>query len=155
MSFTLTPPAGVPTLLYLGYRNNVDFRAGDLGNGDIFVEWLQGAEPTAASVQATAATVSGPTALARLEKAAAKADLDSGDTQTGVGRNRILIAVVQLMLDEFNRHGTFESQLLAAIAAANSLANLQTRVAAISAVPQRTKAQLVAAVKAAIDGTPE
>lgn len=60
-------------------------------------------------------------------------------------------AVVLVTLDEFNAHSTWEAALAAAVAAATSLANLQTRVAAITPIPQRTKAQLLAAMQAKID----
>jgi hypothetical protein len=61
---------------------------------------------------------------------------------------RVLLALVRAIVDEFNRHATFESQMLSAIAAATSLADLKTRVDTISAVPQRTPAAVVGAIKA-------
>jgi hypothetical protein len=55
-------------------------------------------------------------------------------------------ALLLMILDEFNLHTTWEAALTAQIAAATSLANLQTRVAAITPIPTRTKANLITAI---------
>lgn len=57
-------------------------------------------------------------------------------------------AAVLVVNDELNRHGAWEAGLTAAIAAATSLANLQTRVAAITPVAQKTPAQIKTAIRA-------
>jgi hypothetical protein len=55
-------------------------------------------------------------------------------------------AVVLLVLDEFNLHTTAVDAILSAVAAATSLADLKTRVALITALPIRTKGQLITAL---------
>lgn len=57
-------------------------------------------------------------------------------------------AAVLVIKDELNRHTTVEKALFDAIAAATSLANLQTRAAAILQVPQRSTADIRAAIRA-------
>lgn len=61
---------------------------------------------------------------------------------------RALRAVALTALDEINALRDWITQFKAATAAATSLANLQTRVAALANVPQRTAAQLKSALSA-------
>jgi len=56
-------------------------------------------------------------------------------------------AFAEVCLDEFNRHTQWEADFTAAVAAATSLTNLQTRVAAIVPVPVRTLANLKTGVR--------
>ena len=95
------------------------------------------------------------TAIAQEAKAAATASIDSGQLQTGVSLERLVRSLALMVLDEFNLHTTFESALLAASASATTLADLKTRVAAITPIGQRTPAQLVTAIKAKIALTAE
>lgn len=90
---------------------------------------------------------------AKLQKDEATAVLDRSALQAAIANERLHRSVVLVVLDEFNNHATFEASLLAAIAAATSLADLKIRVAAISAIPQRTALQLLNAVKAKIAAT--
>lgn len=85
---------------------------------------------------------------ARQAKTVAGSTFDA--QQSAAAPDRALIALVQLILDEFNAHSALEASLFAAIAAATSLADLKTRAAAVALVPQRTQAQLIAAIKAKI-----
>ena len=59
---------------------------------------------------------------------------------------KLLKSFVLTALDELNLHTTFEAAMLSAVAAASSLADLKTRFAAITPVPQRTKANLITAM---------
>lgn len=59
----------------------------------------------------------------------------------------IIRALVLLIMDEFNLHSTKESEELADIAAATSLADYKTRRGIRSAVPQRTAQQLIDAIR--------
>lgn len=94
--------------------------------------------------------------LAQQEKATATAGIDAGSLQSGNATQRLIVALTELVLDEFNRHAKFESDLLAAINAAATLAALKTAVSAITPQPvQRTKVQLVTAIKSKISGTGE
>lgn len=63
------------------------------------------------------------------------------------GVDNIVRAAVLVIMDELNRHSTFHDNLKAAIAAATSLANLQTRIAAVNGIPQRTAADLKTAIR--------
>lgn len=56
-------------------------------------------------------------------------------------------AELKATLDEFNLHAAKFNALFAAIAAASSLANLQTRVAALGDYPTRTLANLRTAIR--------
>jgi hypothetical protein len=56
------------------------------------------------------------------------------------------------ILDELNQINTTIRDFYAAVRAATSLADLKTRVAALSKIPDRTAAQLKAAVKAKVEG---
>jgi hypothetical protein len=59
-----------------------------------------------------------------------------------------VVALALLSLDEINVLRQWIVSFTAATAAASSLANLQARVAALPNVPDRTRAQLLAAVRA-------
>jgi hypothetical protein len=61
---------------------------------------------------------------------------------------RITKALALTILDELNRATTRIRAFDAAVAAATSLANLQTRVAALPAIPDRTVEQLKTSVRA-------
>ena len=63
---------------------------------------------------------------------------------------RITKGLALTILDELNRLSARIRAFDAAVAASTSLANMQTRVAALSEVPDRTAAQLKAAVKAKV-----
>jgi hypothetical protein len=93
--------------------------------------------------------------LAQQAKQRAAAQIDAGDTAAGDDASRALRALALMVLDEFNAHRTVEAAMFAAIDAASSLADLKTRMAAVQQVPQRTPAQLIAAIKAKINATPE
>jgi predicted DNA-binding transcriptional regulator YafY len=93
--------------------------------------------------------------LAQQEKASASEALDRGVLQSASQAERIVIALAQMILDEFNTHSAQTSAMLAAIAAATSLADLKTRMALVSNIPQRTQQQLVNAIKAKINGGAE
>lgn len=71
--------------------------------------------------------------------------------KTRIDKERVLRAIVLLVLDEFNNHALKINAILDAVDQATSLADLKTRVAAIPDYPQRTTAQLITAIKNAID----
>jgi len=62
----------------------------------------------------------------------------------------VVRALALLMLDEFNSHAEKITAILNAADSASSLATFKTAMAAIVDQPQRTQAQLVAALKARI-----
>ncbi len=92
---------------------------------------------------------------ARQAKTTAGSIFDAGALKSADAQGRALIALVLLILDEFNAHSTQTTNMLAAIAAAASLADLKTRMALVNNIPQRTQAQLIAAIKTKISGTAE
>lgn len=59
----------------------------------------------------------------------------------------ILRLILSILVDELNLHSTKFQQVLDATAAATSLADFKTRMGQISAVPQRTEAQLRTAIR--------
>ena len=63
----------------------------------------------------------------------------------------VLRAILEICLAEFNNHADKINAILNASDAATSLADFKTRMAAIADYPARTEAQLIAAIKAAID----
>lgn len=95
------------------------------------------------------------TADAKAAKTLAIDAINNGANQNADGSRRLFLAVVQMVQDEFNNHTTWNTALTTAIAQATSLANLQTRVAAITAIPQRTEAQLKTAIANKINATAE
>jgi hypothetical protein len=87
-------------------------------------------------------------AAAQAEAAAAllalESELDNAE--------RITKGLALTILDALNRLSARIREGDAAVAAATSLADLKTRTAALSAIPDRTAAQLKAAVKAKVEG---
>lgn len=92
---------------------------------------------------------------AQQAKATAAKDADDGDLQIGTAQQRQVVAIVGIVLDEFNLHAAKINSILTAIDASTSFADLKTRIAAIVDYPTRTKAQLVTALKAKIAATLE
>ena len=68
-----------------------------------------------------------------------------------IDKERVLRAIVLLVLDEFNTHASKINAILTAIDGASSLAEVKTAIAAIPDYPQRTGAQLLNAIKNKID----
>jgi hypothetical protein len=71
------------------------------------------------------------------------------DEQTGPAD--VLRAVLLVIIDELNLHALKINSILDAVDAATSLADLKTRIGAITDYPQRTAAQAKQAVKDKID----
>lgn len=124
----------------------------DLGGGHYRLDFADGTSREATPAEIASCS---PSFIGQTEKAAASAVYDSGVTATATAAQRIHVATLQLILDEFNRHTTWESAVMSAIAAATSLANLQTRIAAITPVPARTQNDMVTAIKNKISATAE
>lgn len=59
----------------------------------------------------------------------------------------ILRALTLTIMDELNRHTTLEENIFAAAAAATSLADFKTRMAAVTQIPQRTITDLKIAIR--------
>jgi len=79
-------------------------------------------------------------------------DWDNVDTQKLnnllVEEGSVVRALALLILDEFNAHAAKITAILNAADTATSLATFKTEMTAIADQPQRTQAQLVAAIKA-------
>jgi hypothetical protein len=144
---------------HFGFIPNIDFVAGDNGDNKTAIDWLSGtAMPAVSEIEAITEMQLGATSATRAAqqaKAAATSSVDKGAAIEGDKTERIIRALVDLILDEFNAHSTMEAAMFTAVADATSLADLKTRYAAITPVPQRTLAGLVTAIKAQIAATPE
>lgn len=123
----------------------VDFTVKNDGTGPVIAMWnLPSNPPTEAEIAAAVAQI--PAAQLAAKRADAKSLLDT-DTKTG-RQQRALIA---LLVSELNLLRAWIESFKAATALATSLANLQTRVAALNATPARTGPQVTTAIKDAID----
>lgn len=141
--------AGVPIDGVAGTQGSVriDFKAAATGAQRTQAQGIADAFDWSAGADATQA--------AKDSKAAAQDAITNGGAQGASFERRLIFSLTQMILDEFNTHTTWNAALASAIAAATSLANLQTRVAAITAIPQRTEAQLRTAITAKINSTAE
>jgi hypothetical protein len=99
------------------------------------------AEEAAAAQRAEDAAAAEAVAAAAL--LAMQSELDNAE--------RITKGLALTILDEFNRLSARIRAFDAAVAASTSLANLQTRTAALADIPDRTAAQLKAAIKAKVE----
>lgn len=93
----------------------------------------------------------GPVEMTQGEKDAVDAAIATAARQAAAtvldNAEDIVRAMMLTILDEFNLHAARQTSLLAQIAAATSLANLQSRVASnVTAIPQRTTQQLRTAI---------
>lgn len=95
------------------------------------------------------------TAKAQAAKASATAGIDTGALQAGDTNQRLFVAVVGMILDEFNLHKDKLNAILNAIDASTTYATLKTNIAAVPDYPTRTQAQLITALKAKIAATAE
>lgn len=92
----------------------------------------------------TVASKSAPEKAAELEQLrdAVIAPIDTADD--------VLRAVVLMLLDELNLHSTRFKAVLDAAAGASTLAGFKTAMAAIQSIPQRTPAEVRAAIRAKV-----
>lgn len=127
-------------------------QVGDSGSGPAITRWAvldalgnPVTQPTPAQLSAvTAAQVAAY--YTGLERSAGDGYLTAPDGQWKLQRAAILALV-----DYLNALQTWVTQFTAAVAAATSLANLQSRVAVLTVPPAITAANAKAAVKAKID----
>lgn len=110
--------------------------------------WVVGTNPVTEMNQGQKDAVDAASAAAAL--AAAKAEATAA-IDGNVGYD--LRAIANLTIDEINALRQWITSFKAATAAATSLANLQTRVAALANTPDRTLAQAKTAYKNAIAGS--
>ena len=95
------------------------------------------------------------TQAAQQAKTAATSGIDKGAAVVGDKTERLVRALMEIILDEFNLHAAKHNAVLDAADAAASLADFKTRVALIPDYPTRTAAQLVSAIKAKIAASAE
>ncbi len=126
-----------------------DYSVADQGAGQFIGFWkteVLGAQPTQAQLDAVTDAVFDADTLTKAYTRA-KALISADDDVSRKEKGAFLV-----LLDALNRQSRQYRDLLAAIAAANSLANLQTRVAAIAPVePARTSAEFRTAIANKID----
>lgn len=143
------------------FPQSLNLRDWVVSEGQIVAWRLPEPQPTAqeisaATPQAQAYADAAPTRAAQQAKTEATAGVDRGAQQAGNATERKIVALVGLILDEFNTHAARQSVLVAQILAASSLADLKTRVTAnVNPIPQRTRAQLIGAIKNKIAETGE
>lgn len=129
--------------------------------GDIRVDYRpEATPPQVAQAEAIVAAfdwsdAADATFAAQQVKAVATAGIDNGVLISGDRTERLVRALMEIILDEFNLHAAKHNALLNAIDAATTLANLKTAVLAIPDYPTRTAAQLVTAIKAKIAASAE
>jgi hypothetical protein len=127
---------------FYGFVANVDFLAGDNGDGKTGVDWLsQTPMPAVAEIEA----ITDPqiaTAVTSRERAVLSALVNAAQREAALTRAAVLV-----ILDEFNAHALKTNAILNAVDGAATLAALKTAVAAIADYPQRTKAQLLTAMQ--------
>jgi hypothetical protein len=133
--------AGVP-MRFLRFRNGMIARLSDAERKEI----LDAEAAEAAQRETDAAEAAAQREAEAAEAAAAllalESELDNAE--------RITKGLALTILDALNRLSARIREGDAAVAAATSLADLKTRTAALSAVPDRTAEQLKAAVKAKV-----
>jgi hypothetical protein len=136
-------------LVSMGYEPELDFHATSDGVA-VTIQWLaQTAMPSDAEINAAAATMAQN--LRAIERGKLAALVDAAHREVLITR-----AALMVCLDEFNLHALKINAILDAIDGATSLAALKTAIATIADYPQRTKAQLINAVKSHItSGTEE
>jgi hypothetical protein len=88
--------------------------------------------------------MAGDVLLAELQRKAGRGQLDQTE---GSASARLARAIIVGTVTELNDLRAWITSFKAAVAAASSLANLQTRVAALANTPQRTKAQVITFIK--------
>lgn len=142
-------PGFVEAVMFLhpnANRNGIsDFIVQDDGAGPYLKVWnLPGNPPTNAEVDAILPQI--PVTLLLSKKIAAKSILDDDQPISRAQR-----AVINLIVGELNLLRGWITAFKAATAAATNLANLQIRVAALDAMPQRIDSQVITAIKNAID----
>lgn len=93
-----------------------------------------------------------PAERAAVDAASATSERDAIASDVDGAHPRIIRALAELLVDEFNAHATKMNALLDAIDAASSLATLKTAVAGIANHPDRTLAQLKTAIRNKLNG---
>lgn len=110
----------------------------DLATGQVVLREMTPAEEAALAAEQAAGPAN---LLAQLiaQRDALAAQLDNAEN--------VLRAMVLILMDELNLHSARLESILAATAAASTLANFKTGMAAIAPIPQRTGVQLKTAIR--------
>ena len=133
-------------LLFPSAAPGVNYSVQSDGAAPFIARWgLPNPQPTEAEIEAAVLLI--PAAVLAAKQQAAKDALD-GDSLNG----RQLRALITLLVSELNLLRSWIMAFKAATAAAASLADLKTRVAALADTADRTKPQVITAIKAAVDG---
>jgi len=148
--------AQILAYLYQSARPIIDYSVSDSGNGQEISFWDEGVlgpQPSQATIDATATD---PAFLAWLQSHGGDATLTrrrlAKEAINLLQDNEVLIrAVAAVTADEVNIIRQWLADFKTQTALASSLANLQTRVAALPATPLRTLAQIRTAIASKID----
>lgn len=142
--------------LFPSARLLIDYRVSDNGSGPFISFWnvaTLGPQPSQATLDATAID---PAFITWLESHGGNATLTlrrkAKDALDAVRDNEVFIrAVAAVAADDINTIRQWLTDFKAQTALATSLANLQTRVAALPNMPQRTLPQIRTAIANKID----
>jgi hypothetical protein len=142
--------------LYQSARSQIDYQITDSGSGPFISYWntaTLGQQPSQATLDATATS---PAFLLWLSTHGGDAALtlrrQAKEALNQIRENEILIrAVAAVTADEINLIREWLTTFKAQTALATNLANFQSRVAGLGNMPERTLAQVRAAVLAKID----
>jgi hypothetical protein len=147
-------PSGVPDSGFVLFTGEFLYAADGLTPHMV---WDAGLGNIRAMTQAEIDALPGLQATQRAQsaKAQAQAAIDRWNALDSDLRERIEFALVDTIRDEFNRYSALVAAQSAAVAAATSLADLKTRWAAITLVPQRSLADLANVIRTKIGATPE
>jgi hypothetical protein len=136
-------------VLYPAAISLSDFIVTDSGSGPAITYWNEAALGPKPTPEQLAAVTPEQVNAARLAKLRDAAKQFQDDQQA---QNVALRVTVKLLVDELNILRQWITEFKAATAAASSLANLKTGVAALPNVPQRTYTQAKTAINNLIDG---
>jgi hypothetical protein len=143
-TITKQAAATVPAGTYEG----IDYHGAPPADVAARAGWVDVTPEIQAEIDAIEAQRQAEAAAAEAAQAAAllamQSELDNAE--------RITKGLALTILDELNRLSARIRAFDAAVAASTSLANLQTRTAALADIPDRTVAQLKAAIKAKVEG---
>lgn len=145
MSFDRTRYADAIGQLFPNAVFGKDVLLRDDGAGPFIAQWnLASPQPTDAEFDAALAQIPATQLLAKQVAAKAMLDIDTTNSRT-------LRGLIGLVVSENNILRAWIVSFEAATAAATTLADLKTRVAALATTPPRTQLQVVSAIKTAID----
>jgi hypothetical protein len=145
-------------LISMGWKIDADFVSYYKTPSSCDVDWLSVSPmPTAGEIDAAAPTAAANIikAIAQKAKTAAASGIDAGAAVVGDKTERLVRALMEVILDEFNLHALKHNAILDSADAATSFADFKARMVLVPDYPARTAAQLVNAIKTKIAASAE